>query len=311
MGPVWPGGAMSEVVPLAGAKDAAARPRFHHVILTRFNVRFVEDPRIASIGLDPAWLTDRFALFERYCLPSVVAQSVQNFSWILFFDSATPPDFVEKIKELIRPYDNVHAFFSSKLPISTVQDAVRSVVPANAEWLLTTRLDNDDALHVDFVASVQAGQTFRRAEVLNFPLGIILSQGRAYRWRDQSNAFISLSEPFDGFATVLNIYRHVYAHESYPVRQVADAPMWLQLVHDNNVSNRIRGFRLPVRRALSGFPASAIPQNAADRSFDIILENITISPLRWMRNTAITSARLAAKQFGFDLRRKAQPKHAR
>jgi hypothetical protein len=291
--------------------DAPVRSRFHHVILTRFNVRFVEDPRVASIGLDPAWLTDRFALFERYCLPSVVAQSVQDFSWILFFDSATPRDFVARINALVRPHDNIHVFFSPELPISTVQEAVRSVVPGRPEWLLTTRLDNDDAIHVDFVSRLQAGQTFQRAEVLNFPCGVILSEGRAYRWRDQSNAFISLLEPFDGFTTVLSIHRHVYAHESYPVRQVADAPMWLQLVHGNNVSNRIRGFRYPVRRALGGFPASAAPEDAADRRFDIVLENMTMSPLRWVRNTATTGVRLAAKKFGFDLRRKAQAKHAR
>jgi hypothetical protein len=66
-------------------QEANARPTFEHVLLTRFNVRYVEDPNAPSIGTDPDWLARRFELFERYCLPSVIAQSAQNFSWIIIY----------------------------------------------------------------------------------------------------------------------------------------------------------------------------------------------------------------------------------
>ena len=46
---------------------------------------------------DEAWLDDRFRLFETFCLPSVRGQTVQELSWLVFFDEATPQRFRERI----------------------------------------------------------------------------------------------------------------------------------------------------------------------------------------------------------------------
>jgi len=52
---------------------------YRHVMITRFNVMFrdLAHTRAAGKGLDAAWLAERFDLFERYCLPSVLAQTCQ------------------------------------------------------------------------------------------------------------------------------------------------------------------------------------------------------------------------------------------
>jgi hypothetical protein len=285
--------------------ETPSAPEFRHVILTRFNIRYTEDPNAPSIGVDPDWLRDRFELFNRYCLPSLVAQTQQSFSWILFFDRNTPEPFAEKVRGLAQQYPNIHPVFCDDLPIDRVREVVQSVVPVAPKWLLTTRLDNDDGVHPEFVATLQRAQRFKQAEVLNVPFGIILSGERAYLRRDTSNAFISLSEPFDNFKTVFSITRHVYAHESYPVRQVGEQPMWLQVVHAKNISNRIRGRRIALARALSGYPVLSDLAGKREKPSEILRENLSLSVVRSARDLAVTGVRRTAKLFGIDIRRKA------
>jgi len=281
--------------------------KFKHVILTRFNVRIVEDPKAPSIGTDPGWLAERFALFERYCLPSILAQTEQNFSWIVYFDSATPEPYAERARALASRRPGIFPIFCETLPMSLEREIVRKVVSEQPQWLLTTRLDNDDGLHADFVATVQRAQRFGEAEVLNCPIGVILRGDRAYRRRDMSNAFISLSEPFADFQTVFSIIRHLNARDFYPVRQMARSPMWLQVIHANNISNRVRGWRIPRARAAPGFPPFGDSSKTRDResTVSILTENLSLSLVRSFRDFAVTSLRRIAKKFGLDIRRKA------
>lgn len=74
------------------------------------------------------------------------------------------------------------------------------------------------------------------------------------------------------------------------VRTLHGPPAWLQVVHDHNVSNRIRGRRVapePYRRLFHGLledlPNPGLPMIIADRFFE--------SPLRVLRELARTSAK--------------------
>jgi hypothetical protein len=284
-----------------------------HVVLTRFNVRYAQNPATPSIGIDPSWLADRFHLFEKYCLPSVMAQTEQDFRWMLFFDRATPEPFASRARALAAERAGIYPVFCEQLPLSEVKKTISDILPEEPEWLLTTRLDNDDGLHAEYVATVQAAQRFERAEVLNCPAGIILKANRAYLRRHPSNAFISLSEPYPGFQTIFSISRHLSAHEHYPVRQLSASPRWLQVVHENNISNRVRGWRIPVERAAKGFPAltDILPGIGKENTLAIHVENMTLSVLRALRDLAVIGARAAAKPFGLELRRKVTEKPSR
>jgi Putative rhamnosyl transferase len=279
-------------------------PDFAHVILTRFNVRYVIDPNAPSIGVDPRWLENRFELFERYCLPSIMGQSAQGFTWIVFFDSATPAPFAEKARALATLRSGTVPVFCETLPLDLVKETVKRSLAEPPEWLLSTRLDNDDGLHADFVANVQRAQSFQAAEVLNFPTGIILREGRTYRRRDPSNAFISLSERFADFGTVFSIGQHIYAGNAYPMKQLVPDPMWLQVVHATNISNKVRGWRTSPAKVASGFPALRGLANIAggQGTASILAENAVLYPLRRMRDLAIASARRLLRMIGFKLK---------
>ena len=286
--------------------SAPSMPKFQHVILTFFNVRLVSDPSVPSIGTDPAWLDARFALFERYCLPSILAQTQQAFSWILYFDSATPEPYAERARALISKRAGIFPIFSESLSMEQIKETIRIALPEQPQWLLTTRLDNDDGLHAEFVATVQGAQRFGETEFLNCSTGIILRDKRTYRRRDTSNAFISLSEPFTDFETVY-VARHTQAREFYPLRQVAKSPLWLQVVHGSNISNRVRGWRIPIETVERGFPIFLDVANGPSNGHPLVIltENLSLYVIRSLRDFAALCVRRGAKLFGVDIRRRA------
>lgn len=278
---------------------------FAHAILTRFNVRFVADPKAASIGVDPRWLETRFQLFERYCLPSVLGQSEPRFTWFVFFDNATPSPYVERAAALGELREGiVPVFCAGTLSLDFVKETLRRHVAGSPEWLLSTRLDNDDGLHRDFVANLQRAQRFTAEEVLNFPTGVIYRDGRAYRRRDPSNAFITLCERFTEAKTIFGIGQHIDAAASYPLRQLTSDPMWLQVVHETNISNKVRGWRISPAQVASGFPAlrNLTDAELAQPTAAITVENLVLYPLRRARDFGISLARRLLRAFGFKLR---------
>src|SRR5262249_40599105 len=131
-------------------------------LLTRFNVawRGFASPRFgATPGLSREWLEDRFALFARFCAPSVAAQTEADFEWIIFCDPRTEPEDVRRI----RAFDpRIRVVYYP--PPKVVASGAGAGAPAEAAPILTTtevaplarpgagvvvstRLDNDDALH--------------------------------------------------------------------------------------------------------------------------------------------------------------------
>ena len=76
--------------------------KIQHFVLTRFNLQsgenFVVDKNNKHTQSDD-WLLHRFNLFEKYCLPSLGAQTNKKFQWFLFFDKETLHIFRQRINE--------------------------------------------------------------------------------------------------------------------------------------------------------------------------------------------------------------------
>ena len=301
-------GSSKSAPPPGGQEPVEGSHRLSHVILTRFNVRYVDDPTVASIGVDPEWLEKRFILFERYCLPSILSQTNQDFRWLIFFDSETPANFKERVQEIERRSSNIHAVYCSTLPLSLAQEAVRSHINPLSDWVLTTRIDNDDGIGPDFVETLQKSVLMDTVRVYNFPVGIILRGNRAYRREDRSNAFISLCEPANGAQTIFAILRHIDAQEFCPVIQLSERPSWLQVIHETNISNRIRGDRIPYSSAQIHFrPILTAWSSRRTEKFEpisILYENVTLAPFRKFRDMLVIIARKILRYFGINLRRR-------
>ena len=211
--------------------------RFDHVLLTRFSA-------VLSPGGPPPdedWLFYRLGFFYDACLPSVQGQRGAKASWLILFDDRCSADFRREVETLadgaFTPLWTHEAFRRDSF-------APHVAERAEAPWLITTRLDSDDALAVDHLATVQAQFAEQDELFINFPRGLQLDRsGAVYRSMIDSSPFLSFIDrrtPGQPPATVY-VAKHARARGHAPMRQVRTPPMWLQVIHDNNVSNIVNG----------------------------------------------------------------------
>ena len=233
--------------------------KYRHFIITRFNVNIydIDFPK----RLEDTWLAQRFELFQKYCFPTVRAQTDQDFTWLVLFDEQTPARY--------RTMINVYARYANFTPVwcggfrtimPQVVRTMRELAP-DADWLLTTRLDNDDGLSVGFVRCLHgvvdslAEDNLKPTDTLyiNFPNGLQYNNGDFYDFKDLTNAFVSLLERCDDPHTVFWV-DHPSIHDVAPVIQAETNPLWLQVVHDMNVYNYLRGERIESEDVRRFFP---------------------------------------------------------
>ena len=156
-----------------------------HIILTRFNVP--TKGREAEIRSRTGWLERRFDIFEQYCLPAVAAQTNRDFTWVIYFDVATPAPFRDRIARCQKEFPFVD-LYREDMPLDTVVDDVRALLKPGSETVLTTRLDNDDAIARDFVDRLQtAAHAVQPGTALNFSDGVSWRDGWVFSARDESN----------------------------------------------------------------------------------------------------------------------------
>jgi hypothetical protein len=208
-----------------------------HVLLTRFNLpsRGVESIIRAKAG----WLRDRIALFEHYCLPSVQAQTNQDFHWIIYFDPESPEWLLRHIQNHADEGAYVPIFRQSVSNAELVADIAR-VTGGHAARLITSNLDNDDGLAIDFIERLQAAEPCGERTAVYLARGLIKSGSRLYLRKDRHNAFGSVVETWTSPSTCWSDW-HTLLGKSMPVIELYDQPGWLQVVHGANVSNRVRG----------------------------------------------------------------------
>jgi len=258
------------------------------VLITRFN--------LATPGREAAWrgaadwLAGRFDLFERYCLPSVRDQTRRDFTWLVLFDDHTPGWARERVAraQAIVPF---HAIYTPLFDGAGWGRFVRAAIgPAQpGRRVITSNLDNDDALAADYLARLHAaaiGAARQDSFALNVTRGLILSGRRLYRYDHPANAFTTLVEPdADPLRTTMSI-RHNELARHVPVVQVEGRPGWLQVVHGGNVSNRVRG-RVIAQPAATGFAGDILADVAPPGPIELAHDRLIAAPLRLCRDHAI------------------------
>jgi hypothetical protein len=221
----------------------------NHYLITRFNIpfcNFLNDKRGAEVR-SPRWLEQRFLLFESYCLPSIKNQTNQNFKWLVFFDAKTPENYKIKIGLIARDFPKFKPIYIFKgdefLP--KLQTIIKSENTAN-NHIITSRVDNDDALHKKYIETIQEIACLHPAKdlLLNFKWGVQLdlSTDLLYQSKDESNPFISRSCQYNNInvATVFD-FGHHEASKFLPLKQILNTKGWLVIIHDSNMINTIGG----------------------------------------------------------------------
>jgi hypothetical protein len=218
---------------------------FDHVLLPRFSAVLVPGGPPA----DEDWLWYRLGFFVDAALPSVAGQrGAAPFEWLVLFDDRCPDDFRAAVEDLAAGGTFTplwtHAPYGSGLFARAVGER------ADAPFLITSRMDSDDALACDFMAAVQARFAHQERLFVNFTRGVQIDRsGAVYRRDDVSGPFLSLIER-RGHGDPLTVYAaaaHTRARALAPVLEVKAPPMWAQVVHGSNLVNIVNGPRISPR----------------------------------------------------------------
>ncbi len=218
------------------------------MLLTRFNLR-VQGLRNDKAGrpvLGPEWMRERLDLFEKYCVPSVRHQTVRDFTWLIFLDRDTEPADVERLRSNLTGVADARLILLPPVTGSEpVAKAALECVEGKPDVLLTTRLDNDDALHAEALATVRGRVRPDRMEFLNLRFGYVTDGRHAWVKSHKYGHFTTLVEPAASapFHTVYCGLPHGRARRLAPFRQIADRPYWLEVIHGRNAANRGPGER--------------------------------------------------------------------
>lgn len=211
-----------------------------HILLTRFNV-----------GLDaraPAgerWLRERVALFERYTVPSLRSQTRLPDCWLIYCDDGHgSPDWFREWAAGIKGLPIEWLWVGDVTPATWTRTVGARVDPSR-DLLLTTRMDNDDALAPDFCERIR-GAVAGPGEFLNPTFGLQWDGQHVYFRADPSGPFISYVEAIgDRPVTTVFAGQHDHAARRGPVRQVRTRPLWLQVLHGGNMANEVAGIAVP------------------------------------------------------------------
>ncbi|BCW36370.1 hypothetical protein StoSoilA2_24260 [Arthrobacter sp. StoSoilA2] len=233
-------------------------------------------------------------MFEAYCLPSVQAQTNQNFHWIVYFDPASPQWLLDRINEL-----NKRKTFDVRLraEISTEEliGDIEQVVGNRSHILLTTNLDNDDGLGLNFVDRLQRVAGGETTTAIYLSSGLVKGKGSVYLRRDRRNAFCSVRACWESPVTCWSAW-HNRLGEAMEVTEVRGSPAWLQVIHGSNVSNRIRGRLVSPESFYSEFP-DLLWDVPLPKRWEVIRDLALAWPARAIREALRAGAKAATVAF--------------
>lgn len=178
--------------------------RFSHVLATRL-----------GIGIyDQSWFDYRLALFETITVASMTNQTSQDFTWLIVVDTNMPTRARTTVETATAHLTNTHILdveFKTDFRKTIATWCTDHATRTNTPHILTSRLDDDDALHTHAFERIQSEATdflttsHHQHAVFSLNIGTMWlpAQRRGYtRYHDSHSLGLSLMEPADNITTV-------------------------------------------------------------------------------------------------------------
>lgn len=223
-----------------------------HFVLTRFNIRQGALLTGEWVGGKPEYLEYRFGLFERFTLPSVCAQRVP-FRWLVFYSASTPEPYRARALSYAKVCPAYEAVFvDDRVPLSgdlaVVSEVIRARLDEGVTHVITTRIDNDDAINVDALAWIRARAVALLQRHSVTPFVISMKNGYAYHlsacftqyYSWDSNHYLTLVAEQASGEHILKFSHGEIRDASIPVHLIESDGAWLEVVHGGNLLNSFR-----------------------------------------------------------------------
>ena len=240
--------------------------------LTRFNIEIASfDKSKERKCLDETYLSQRFDLFERYTLPSMMAQTDMDYIWLVLFHRETSSIFKKKIDSYVQKYPQFCPLYldaqEGERYVSILSDYIRKKFPN--EQLITIRLDNDDMLCSVFIE--YAKNYFiknKHVKVLSLLNGLQYEMNHSWlvKYRYPCNHFLCMNENASKESNNILCFDHSAITELFTSEELTFennmSPMWVEIISGTNVINSIEwSFKgLNISREIKGiFPFLPVP----------------------------------------------------
>jgi len=165
----------------------------------------------------------------------VLAQTESNFKFVITMHSDTQ----DKFKSLFEDYtsSSVDILYSDQPPRVSIPNYIRK--KTSTPWVITSNIDSDDAVSIDYVADTQA-MFSEQVELLNplFGWRHYLGESVFYRRKYNRCPFASLVEPTSS-AVGIHAEEHLKRHRIAPARHMTDKEYWIQVFHGENLRNLV------------------------------------------------------------------------
>lgn len=118
-----------------------------HIIVTRL-----------GIGINrPSFYDVHISLLEKTIFQSLKSQTCTEFEWVIAIDSRIDSYSLERLQDLLCPFNNFRIITVDPLATYSLNPGMKAIVGSEIgdTRLAMSRIDDDDAVSVDFVATVK------------------------------------------------------------------------------------------------------------------------------------------------------------
>jgi len=221
------------------------------------------------------WISHRMRTFRKYTCPSVASQTCQDFTWVLTLSPTIRQETIDELKEIVPdnaviiPWDLTLEQLANKIYCEQKEST----------GLITTRLDNDDALNIGLIEKIKTcvQHMTDMKMLISYPLGLRLNL--------DNDMFEEVVFPVGPFCSLVErpikhmsfdtTYKYANSHarlySEYKSVTFQTKHMYILTANtgvDSNVSNTCSplGFNLPADYLYRTFGTSRPPSRITDRT---------------------------------------------
>lgn len=277
-----------------------------YFIITQFNLRLWSKDKLNRSTITEEWLANRFVLFEKYCLPSILCQTSKDFIWLCLLDENTPQKYIDKIEQYRKECPQLTPCYLNDEDtadwLNYTRNVIKSHVNTDDQYIITTNLDNDDSIHCEMINLIHSyvGQDLPDGDVLysfNYGYQYFTDLEVILKMMYPHNHFLSLVEKNTPDFKTIKSMPHAKARKHYKTIDIKNEPFWIEFVHRSNVNNDLR-----ITSRIKYYPVFR------DVSLDKFGLNITIAKGHSILNTFIKMPVLFSKTAVRKLKKKVSKK---
>jgi putative rhamnosyltransferase len=229
--------------------------RFSYASIGGYQIEHATVEERLDFLFDPVRIEERFALFEHVMLPSIRAQTDPDFTLVIITSQAIPEPYLTRLYELVDGMPQVAVVLKEpRQHRKAIRQATRPYIDPDCDVVAQFRLDDDDAVAVDFVerakaAFVNCADQYKQAGkcALDFTRGILLQVGdnKCFAFQKQFKQLsLVVYLPPDHPKTTIH-YPHHRISEFMPVISDTTPDMYVRSLNSFNDSPQARAKPVP------------------------------------------------------------------